>query len=782
MQLKHLYIKSYSQILQNRDFEFKPGFNLIFGHNEHGKSLTLDALVKLLVGKDSKNFDQIDRVDVMPQQFGGYVELELQQKQKLKQIKVQGEHNLAELIGISSQDCQNIFVIRNSDLSIGRDINQEQNFYTNLTDRLTGLKTDQISHLKEILLEQAHLTDKTHQFSNDQASQKLGQRIEQAQQLVADDGEIKRLLNKDKTKHWSNLIENRVNLKLKLEQIEEQLEKLNLARKREDYETVKTNLDQLLKLQDKLKQFEDISLKQRDKWREAQQDFENWQERKQDLELELAEIDDDISKLKKQKKQLSPEKKKLEQRHNQIKSDYAPLLEELKAKKANIAHGQTLKQNWIISAAINCVILVAALISFVFTSSLIITLVVGLSLSGTAFSLLKLYSLNKTKADFESQLEQLRLNLNQFEIEGTDLSQLTARVQSLTESLQKTQTEFKEAEVKLNQKNQYQQKIKNNKIAKTDKKIKAINDQIKKIKTASQVEDVKSYQKKLKQKQELTTKLREHQKILADKLNHKNRPLTQQLKLWSKQIKQLAQYKNQAQKFKFSEEKFEQAQTQKKNIAQKLAKIEQKLEQYQQLLKQVRKKAQSILFNQDNLTLESLADLHFIQEKLEEFISHHQQQRQNTLKAIDLLNQIENQEKQKISSLFGQNSAITNYFKKITDGRYQRVEFNQNLETVEVLTKDDLKLVPRQLSSGAYDQLYFSIRLGLAQKLLRNKPGFFVLDDPFIKADQTRIKRQIKMLAELADQGWQIIYFSAKDEIKNEVKQLDQSCHLIQMS
>ena len=70
-----------------------------------------------------------------------------------------------------------------------------------------------------------------------------------------------------------------------------------------------------------------------------------------------------------------------------------------------------------------------------------------------------------------------------------------------------------------------------------------------------------------------------------------------------------------------------------------------------------------------------------------------------------------------------------------------------------------------KLSGGAYDQLYFSIRLALGEKLLKGMQGFFILDDPFIKADGERLQRQIKLLKKISSYGWQILYFTAKDEI-----------------
>ncbi|MCL0077979.1 hypothetical protein M1N61_02895, partial [Peptococcaceae bacterium] len=84
---------------------------------------------------------------------------------------------------------------------------------------------------------------------------------------------------------------------------------------------------------------------------------------------------------------------------------------------------------------------------------------------------------------------------------------------------------------------------------------------------------------------------------------------------------------------------------------------------------------------------------------------------------------------------------------------------------------DGAILEAEKLSGGAYDQLYFSIRLALGEKLLKGKKGFFIMDDPFIKADPDRLQRQIEMLRKISESGWQVIYFSAKSEIKYTLKE-----------
>jgi len=74
------------------------------------------------------------------------------------------------------------------------------------------------------------------------------------------------------------------------------------------------------------------------------------------------------------------------------------------------------------------------------------------------------------------------------------------------------------------------------------------------------------------------------------------------------------------------------------------------------------------------------------------------------------------------------------------------------------------------LSGGAYDQLYLSVRVALGEKLLKGSKGFFIMDDPFVKADKERLERQIDILRSISKLGWQIIYFTAKDEVRDVLK------------
>jgi len=143
MKLKEFSITRYGP-LPNAGKILLHNFNLFWGKNEDGKTLTIDALVKLLLGRNIKDFGRsIDRVEEKPE---GYVIIE---DDKGKEFKLPEQGDLTKVAGLTSSQCRNIFVIRNSDLSIA----SEGDFYTDITGRLTGLRTKEISNIKEVLRE-----------------------------------------------------------------------------------------------------------------------------------------------------------------------------------------------------------------------------------------------------------------------------------------------------------------------------------------------------------------------------------------------------------------------------------------------------------------------------------------------------------------------------------------------------------------------------------------------------------------------------------------------------
>ncbi|MCK4446718.1 MAG: hypothetical protein KAW56_06510, partial [Candidatus Marinimicrobia bacterium] len=206
--------------------------------------------------------------------------------------------------------------------------------------------------------------------------------------------------------------------------------------------------------------------------------------------------------------------------------------------------------------------------------------------------------------------------------------------------------------------------------------------------------------------------------------------------------------------------------------------IEDELEQmidrkkiYRRKLEEIERETNNLLLlESDFLHCRASVDLQGVKTKLQDFLNENENIRDNVLETIKIFDEIESEEKEKVSELFGEDSSISKYFSNITNGLYENVFFSQETGKIEVIRKDGKILEVEKLSGGAYDQLYLSIRLALGEKLLKGNKGFFIMDDPFVKSDEIRLKRQIKMLMNISKMGWQILYFSAKGEIRDILK------------
>ena len=130
MRIKKISISRYGP-LSNLELDPGDGIQIIWGRNETGKTLTIDAIIKLLLHGKVKDFEYIDRVDENPE---GYIILE---DDKKNEIKISAKKGLSEYLNLGSIDLRNIFIIRNSDLTI----KEEGNYFKNITDKLTGLKS-----------------------------------------------------------------------------------------------------------------------------------------------------------------------------------------------------------------------------------------------------------------------------------------------------------------------------------------------------------------------------------------------------------------------------------------------------------------------------------------------------------------------------------------------------------------------------------------------------------------------------------------------------------------
>jgi DNA repair exonuclease SbcCD ATPase subunit len=100
---------------------------------------------------------------------------------------------------------------------------------------------------------------------------------------------------------------------------------------------------------------------------------------------------------------------------------------------------------------------------------------------------------------------------------------------------------------------------------------------------------------------------------------------------------------------------------------------------------------------------------------------------------------------------------------RLTGGRYKRVEIDDKTLNVEVWAPERNDWVPAsQLSKGTIDQIYLAARIGLVRLVTQGKRPPLVLDDPFVTFDDARAARAALLLRELSS-DFQVIYLACSN-------------------
>lgn len=112
-------------------------------------------------------------------------------------------------------------------------------------------------------------------------------------------------------------------------------------------------------------------------------------------------------------------------------------------------------------------------------------------------------------------------------------------------------------------------------------------------------------------------------------------------------------------------------------------------------------------------------------------------------------------------------SSLSDPLKKIT-GRYDKLRLvGDEIFVMDAFHEFNLS----DLSTGAQEQVLLALRLGFASHLFGDDKLFLILDDAFQHSDWERRSLMIDTLVDLAIKGWQILYFTMDDHIRDLFRQ-----------
>lgn len=175
MKLEEVWIERYGPL--QKKMELGEDMHIVRGPNESGKSLLVEALLKKFTNGSVSN----PRLNESPEGFvvvsDGTEEYKIGEGESL--VSYYEDLYSRE---VNEEELKNIFVIRNGDVTI----NDEDEFYSRVTDKITGRRTKDIQRIREELLEEGRLTPGRQDIADNKRHNKAESQLEEAESLKQD--------------------------------------------------------------------------------------------------------------------------------------------------------------------------------------------------------------------------------------------------------------------------------------------------------------------------------------------------------------------------------------------------------------------------------------------------------------------------------------------------------------------------------------------------------------------------------------------------------------------
>jgi len=755
VRVKELWISRYGPISYSKPVQFS-NFTLFYGKNEDGKTLTIDALIKFLLGKKGRVFQTIDRVQEMPE---GYLVLE---EEDGSEIKLDKNTISALSARLSPKEWKNVFIIRNSDLGIP----SEGEFYTSVADRLTGLQMEKIENVKNTILEMAFLTPGG-KF-RDKEGEKIKTRVENARQCRET---IQSLLSELRRDNYDGMLEAGVDLREKIEAQNRGIERLENARRREMFEKGAFALQSLETSEKELSSLEQFREEEQRLWEDAEKNIAEYTRQIELLNTALRENEEALKDIRRRVVEGEDFIEGMTAQKNTLDEEIRPRLRSCREKIAAVAGERAKNTFYSFVLGVSAALAGASFAGLFFRPELLYLYPLGVF--GALFLLMVFFKLRllSKKAWLRRSISVMSAELSKYGMSGGTFEAIQKTLQIFTEEFKRRAKALESDRVEQGVAEHEIVRIRNERIPELEEKIKGAEQTIEAVRTKAGVSSCEEYAEKINKKRKRAKSVHEHESVLLSLFGDGNAGTDALRDFWRERVEELSGFKNTSKDTVYEENTLSERKAEKKQYEDQLRDLEGKLESFRGSLGEVETSVNSVLqFDEDYQHCKTSMDLNAADARLERFIQEHEERKDDALTLLEILGEVENEKRETVSQLFAKESSVSRYFSHITEKRYSEVQFNSETLHIDVVSSDGRTLSAEKLSAGTFDQLYLAVRISLGESLLGNAGGFFIMDDPFIRSDSARLKAQISTLKKIAALGWQILYFSAKREVEECLK------------
>ena len=285
-----------------------------------------------------------------------------------------------------------------------------------------------------------------------------------------------------------------------------------------------------------------------------------------------------------------------------------------------------------------------------------------------------------------------------------------------------------------------------------------VEDALNALKLKSSIDGLEDYRKALKIKRDGETRMKSLRAMLSRMLGGKKNP-EHMLQFWETEIERhLSAVPERGSTQKYDPDLVVIFENEIQTLKKQAIELDDQLNLGRKELRDLELKiTHSNVLEDYKVVCRTIADLQELKDTLAVFVEEAEKRRDTALQVMKIFEEIEAEDQSKVAELFGANRAVSKYFQAMTGGRYKEVIFDTVRSSISVRDAGGGVISAYKLSGGALDQLYLSVRLSVAQGIMSDGRGFFLLDDAFVKADIDRLRNQLTLLKTLSESGWQIM-------------------------
>ena len=746
-------------------FSHQPEENLevFYGPNESGKTLLLEAMLKLIEPDVNSAFPLVSRVNESPT---GHVIVETQGTGH----KLGNGTTIGDVTDLTPRHLRNIFVIRDSDLLL----RNEHEFYDSVTQQIGDLHTDEIEAIQSRLVENGRLTSVGGRGLSSAGPKDDAEDVRDDAQSLA--GEISAYLEEARSEDMSEVEREFIEVKTQLTQCETELERQDAA---ETLDTHSTLLERLNSYREAIREHND-------------QFSRDMLEELKDLDREIASSKEEIEQLVEKRESLREEQTTFESEKETVLAELQPLesreetVDEIDRKLDSYreAHGESIgaSRGMKFSRYVALTGIILGGITAGFGSTVAGVLLAILGALGAGWYLIQ----HRAVKEAEQKRDELLQMARDAGLSVSDVGDIGVEIREYRDNLQTLQSRREELERASGVRKEQIEDLEDD--LRSEREERQENQERKQeLLQEVDVANVGEYQRQVSENEELDTKRQQAAQSLQDNLGTPpggESELDSKIQYWETQLDELvSDLESDVTAGDYDPERHNQLQKEREELTERKNSLESQLADHDRKLREFDEQVQDLPtepFIGESLRLSSqtIEGLQEVREDLEELVETIEREADLAREALDIFDDIRSEEEQKITDLFGPESRATEVFRAITEERYTDVTYDSGEKVLKVSRESGETFMPNQLSQGTTEQLYLSARIGLAEQLLGTEPSVFLMDDAFLPADRTRLENGFEILNRLAQEGWQILYFTAKDEVrKGIVEKFDLACH-----